>query len=1001
MDGPAPRPAQAAVFSEPLPRSEPALARELAAELHRAGYEPEFIALEVLTNQARLTVERYELLALLDARSLPAASVAAIENYLKAGGGLVALRAPAWESPLYQVQGQWISRETYEKRLSGEKPQHLIEDFTDANLPGWWRSSNDLQTKSTCRVVQDGSGTALYMAVPRMAGWDTFVSPRLEHPFPANHTLTCFRAKGGPRTRQLALEWDEQDGSRWIAVVNLSPEWKQYALPPQAFKLWESPGRGGPGDCFNPSKAERCSVGLALSHTALQGQEHEYWFARLGTAPNPFGNEALPLASVPRLESLSPAYQFLEITTPVLVRADHQKEPLEPWERAAEGGVLLNPEAQSSPGAAANAGGGLLGLHPRPRGIGFNQDRPFRWEPLLGAYDSRTGDYRGAVAALVVHVAPPFRGGVWAVFTPMDDGFYLQPLMTNCLRQVLSRMRRGIFLAEGGSELFTLFDGQRFRAGAEVVNFGQTTASNLTLSVQVADRNGSVKRRLLEQTFALTPGQTRRCEQGGLGKQPGEDVVCAVLSSGGRPLDALSHELGVWKAKPKPEFIRADQGSLWLRGKPWRAHGVNYMPSTGIGVANTHFFEHWLGRGSYDPAVVERDLSRVKAMNLNAVSIFIAHESLPAQNLLDFFRRCERLGLRVNQSLRPGTPMDFQWQEMKELIEFYRMAQNDVIFAYDLAWEPSHGDHNAQERAYAGLWHDWVLARYGTVSQAEKAWGVPAPRNPTHPDRMGVPPMAHLLNDGPWRSMAADYRRFLDEQLHQHYAEARRLVTAIDSHHAVSFRMSLAGDPTCLLEGVLPYDFYGLAQAVDFWEPEAYGRIGDWERVKAGEFTAAYARLCDPDKPLLWAEMGYSTWDMNRMASDPEKLAFQARFYSDFYRMLCESGADGVFFWWYPGGFRLNENSDFGIINPDGTDRPVTQVIRHLGAQFLKAPKPGNPNYWIPVSRDQDARGLYGMYAAVGEEFWAAKAGGRRPALKWALPPGTPTPSQKRAPVSQ
>jgi hypothetical protein len=315
------------------------------------------------------------------------------------------------------------------------------------------------------------------------------------------------------------------------------------------------------------------------------------------------------------------------------------------------------------------------------------------------------------------------------------------------------------------------------------------------------------------------------------------------------------------------------------------------------------------------------------------------------------------------------------------------MAQNDIIFAYDLAWEPSHGDHHAQERAYAGLWQEWVLARYGSVAEAEKGWGVSAPRNPTDTAQVDVPPMADLLNDGPWRRMAADYRRFLDEQLRRHYAEARRLVTSIDPHHAVSFRMSLAGDPTCLSEGVLPYDFYGLAQAVDVWEPEAYGRIGDWDRVKAGEFTAAYARLCDADKPLLWAEMGYSTWAMNQMASDPQKLAFQAQFYSDFYRMLGESGADGVFFWWYPGGFRLNENSDFGIINPDGTDRPVTQVIRHLGARFLKAPKPENPDYWISVSRDQDARGLYGMYATVAEQFWAAKASGRRPALKWAHPP--------------
>ena len=66
-------------------------------------------------------------------------------------------------------------------------------------------------------------------------------------------------------------------------------------------------------------------------------------------------------------------------------------------------------------------------------------------------------------------------------------------------------------------------------------------------------------------------------------------------------------------------------------------------------------------------------------MNLNAVSVFIHHESLGAQHLLDLLRRCEALGLHVNQSLRPGTPMDFQWQQMKELIEYYKLAQNDAV----------------------------------------------------------------------------------------------------------------------------------------------------------------------------------------------------------------------------------------------------------------------------------------------------------------------------------
>jgi hypothetical protein len=146
-------------------------------------------------------------------------------------------------------------------------------------------------------------------------------------------------------------------------------------------------------------------------------------------------------------------------------------------------------------------------------------------------------------------------------------------------------------------------------------------------------------------------------------------------------------------------------------------------------------------------------------------------------------------------------------------------------------------------------------------------------------------------------------------------------------------------------------------------------------------FTAAYARLCDAGKPLIWAEMGYTVWDMSRMAPNPEKLEFEARYYADFYRMMVQSGADGVFFWWYPGGFRVGENSDFGIINPDGTDRPVTRVIRREGPRFIRARKPAKPDYWINVDRERDARGLYGIYEAVQGEYWKAIAEKRRPGL--------------------
>ncbi|HOC56203.1 MAG TPA: hypothetical protein PKI20_11335 [Verrucomicrobiota bacterium] len=991
-------PLNAAVLSERLPGNNEVLASEIRAQVCAAGYNTDIIGTAILTNQSQLTTGRYDLLVLPSARALPVAAARAIHGFLQAGGDLLALGLPAWESPLFRLNGQWMSRQDYETAIASQRAQHVVEDFVQADLSRWQRTSGEPGVEADYRLVGSSGGQALHARMDRLGGWQTFGSPALACPFPPNHTLTCFRARGGPHTRQLALEWDEADGSRWIATVDLTPEWKHYTLLPDRFKAWPIE-TASPQRRFNPAKAVRFWVGLALSHTALQGDRHEYWFDDLGTAPNPFGDLLPPMDSnLPALESVSPGYQCYPITTPVVVRADHQKVALEEWEGrpgSVKGGRASS-QAQTSVGLPLDQGSRgrspsqmVVGLHHRARGVGFNQQRAFRWEPLLGAYDAATQDYRGALGALLVHVEPPFRGGVWAVFTPADAAFYQQAVVTNCLHQVLTRMNRGVFLTEGGSEFFTVFAGQQFTAGARVANFGRETVSNLHVAVQFLDAKGRAQWTALDRELALAPGEIRAVEQGGLSKKPGEAGVSVALTLAGTPIDGLRHELGVWEPKAKPEYIQARDGGLWLRGKPWKAHGVNYMPSSGIGLANGRYFEHWLGRGAYDPEVIERDLRRIKALNLNAVSVFIYHESLQAQHLLDLLRRCEALGLRVNQSLRPGTPMNFRWREMKELIEYYRLAQNDTVFAYDLAWEPTHGSHEQQQNAYALLWNDWVLKRYGTLDAATNAWSFPAPYSALRPPHLAVPSMSQLTADGEWRKLVADYRLFLDDLLREKYGAARQLVKSVDPHHAVSFRMTCAGDPLYNWDAALTYDFYGLAGAVDIWEPEAYGRIGDWERVRPGAFTAAYARLCDPAKPLIWAEMGYSVWDINKMAPDREKLAFAGRYYADFYRMMIQSGADGVFFWWYPGGFRLGENSDFGIINPDGTDRPVTKVICSQGPRFLRAPKPPKPSYWIAVNRDRDPRGLFGIYQAVRADFWKALDEHRRPGLKWESRPGT------------
>ncbi len=966
--------ARAAIFVDGPSGPGVVWARQFSNAVTAAGYDGFVFDQTVLASGEFLRSNGFDLVVLGNARVMPAKAAGSVETYLRGGGDLLACGLPVWADARFDVGGRWLSRSEYDRVIASQSPSAVLENFERANGLEWKRQTNDRRSGVRAEIVPDGGSLAMRVVIENLTGWETLAGPSCAQAVPENHRLTCFRARGSVRTRQLAVEWAERDGSRWIATVELGEEWRSYALPPEAFQPWNPPpGRGGAGDHLEVSRAVRCTIGLAHTHTGSQGGRQEYAFDDLGTAPNPFGAATRPEAGEPpRLETLAPGYLFHPVHGPAALSTD--------------GGV-------GARGIEAMPGIELLAIHPRPRGVGYAQGRPWRWEPLLVARAPEVAGamaHRGAVATLLIHDAAPFRGGVWAAFTPAAADFYGQPAVEAVVRDALKRMRRGLFLIEGGADQFTVFDDQAVRVGARVANFGRGLRPDVRVTVRVRDKSAGAT--VLEKAWILDlgAGESRgvdvtwrpdRWPPGG-----GAFEVTAELWMDGKVVDRLQHELRVWRPSAEPRYVEARDGGLFVEGRPWKAHGVNYMPSSGIGVADHSYFEHWLGRGAYDPEVIERDLERIRDLGMNAVSVFVYHQSRNG-HLLDFLGRCRALGFWVNQSLRPGTPMEFRWEEMRELIETFRLATNETVMAYDLAWEPSHYDHAYQQRQYARLWASWVNQRHGSVSAAAAAWGVPAPGVTAGEGggrTISVPPMAQLTQDGPWRALVADYRRFLDELVGARYAEARRLVRSIDPHHAVSFRMQMAGDPTHNAEGLLPYDFRGLSGAVDIWEPEAYGRIGDWRRVRGGHFTAAYARLCRPDLPVVWAEMGYSVWNNRTMAPAPDRQRFAAQYYTDFYRMMRESGADGVFFWWYPGGYRLNERSDYGVIEPDGTDRPLSGVIRREGRRFLAEPKPPVPTRWLEVDRDLDARGLAGIYEAVQDEYWPAVEAGEPAGLRWA-----------------
>lgn len=968
---------RAGIVKAGLPGEDAALISALAQEVIAAGYSVMPLDAKELCNPAIVNAETFDLLVLPNAADLPANSSQSISDYARAGGDIIALNAPLWQRPLINVEGRWMTHDDYQRENAGKLPSNVVFDFTDSLIKTWHRSSNNMNSPTTYETVADGPGPnqrALHAVINDLTSYDTFGVSGIDSPFPKGHTLTVFSAKGDGNTNQLAVEWDEKDGSRWIAVIPLYPEWRQYVLTPKDFRFWISvPGRGGRGDSFKPENATGFSVGLAFTHTENTGGKHEFWVGPVGTAPvvgpaQQVQQGGLGAFDLPTLETLCPSYKFFDVHGPVTLSLRQDQAIVSTQEampKLAPDAVVRSPQ-------------------PRPGGGGFDKRRDWRFIPLVEAR-SEDGQWRGIPVAMIVNADGPYKGAVWASFGFAGSDIYKTPAMLAMVRQIAARMHTGVFILDGGANYYTYFKDQPARIGLRIANVsGEERYVHATAEVYDDPVTKTATYTHGWEVARLMPGEIRTVSEE-LTRTWAKDgtLLQAYIkeATNKEVVDRITQTAYTWEPKAEKHFVTIKDGEFVLDGKRWRAHGVNYMPSSGIGTEDGEYFEHWLGARSYDPEIIDRDLDHIKDMGLNAVSIFIYTGYEKDQNLLDILRRLDARGMKANVGLRPGLPSWFDWDKIRNIITSMRLAENDTVFAYDIAWEPMFGT-NEERRIYDKQWEQWIVERYGSIENAEKDWNFKVPRKA---DGSITNPLPHQIDtDGEWRVMTAAYRRFLDTLLYRMYGDARRLIRGIDPNHYVSFRMAEAGNPTYRWGGRIPYDFPYLAAGVDILEPEAYGRIGDWEKVKPGWFEFEYAKWAAPEKPTMWAEMGVSTWDISRMMDSPQRMDFQATFYKAFYRLLISTGANGVFFWWYPGGFRYGENSDFGIINPDGTDKPVTQVIRENAVKYVNGPARPKPDYWITIDRDAHPDGIAGIYDAARDEFWKAIEAGKYPGLKTA-----------------
>ena len=961
------------------------IASALASRLRAAGMTPVVLSSRQLTHPAMLNARNLSVLILVNPAMIPADAVAAIQSYARSSGFLVSLGAPAFTNMEFRLGSHWATESQMLHRIKQIIHNHPLALPRHARL--WMQASSSPATPSKVEMLKAPSqlppGVMYgYKFRFHLNGWCNFRSPAIA--VPAQNHYTVFWAKGGPHARQLDIECDEHDGSRWIAVVTLRSHWTRYVLPETAFHAWPNPpvaGRFFPGDHLHLPHATTISFGLANGFTMEKnGRSYTIDVAGVGTARLPAQDSqsfATALASKfhsapPMIHMISPAYKLFPVT-------DMHT-------------LVVNPRQAIAPLTALPTPSSTMGLYPRAQATGLDHHLAMRYIPLLNCMGDK-GRFVAIAAALELPSTAARTGQGSTLSIPITDGaFFASPAVQDWLTAVIKRVQQGLYLAEGGAKRYATFGNTPLQFGAVVINKGP-----LPQAVRVISTFTTADGKIAHQhtfTGIIRPDSSQKFASSWTPPIPAHwqrvyqvTTVLEKQKAGTEKIvDRLVGSLRVLSVRGQQHFVTARNGLLYLRGKPWYVDGVNFWPESSMAQENGALYQHWSSRQSYDPQTVERNLRDVKAIGFNTISIPFDRGDDP-WNLLDVLARARALGLHVNLSItgvdglggEDGGPGKFNFKAVQNLISELHLTSNATLFAYDIAWEPFWGRYNARRRLDP-QWRMWIIHHYGSVKNAQVAWHFPVPRRRGH---ITNPREAQIMagRHGKAAAMVLAYHRFLSALLARIYGRAIRLIHKTDPHHIVSFRMSMAGYPKEPPD--VYYAFTALSRLVDMFEPEGYGHLMSQSprRVRRAAFTIQYARAVNPALPVIYAEFGNSQWNNARDSESSTAAKRTAKIYAGFYRTILTAGGNGAVCWWFPGGYRCGERSDYGIINPDRSWRPVTYVIHHFAAQMERSRPLPVPRVWIPIQLG-GGRSESSIYQSVKKKFWAAYQAGTLPGLK-------------------
>jgi len=230
---------------------------KLADALRQARCAVRILTTSDLTDSAVLCPDDFDLLVVPYADIYPAAGKMPLLRFIRGGGNLLVLGPPVFSNLLYPAGNGWVT----ERDFAVSPP---------ADVPVAFGSEKDLHlnvgsrdARPSLRLVADGDAKTLEMK-SRLVAYQ-YVGVEMPPPPGPSYCLVHFFAKGDENTPYLCLELNEDDDSRWKAVVPLGKSWREYSVHTGRFRSYATEGRGGPGDFFHVERSARLQLGFPAS----------------------------------------------------------------------------------------------------------------------------------------------------------------------------------------------------------------------------------------------------------------------------------------------------------------------------------------------------------------------------------------------------------------------------------------------------------------------------------------------------------------------------------------------------------------------------------------------------------------------------------------------------------------------------------------------------------------------------------------------------------------